>query len=185
MTTLMYKSLFNYKGVKLRMADANEEFLHLADAIGCGVASMPDAKGLFKCVTFECVHLSLFLHDSRDFDKSQIIFFTHVIFSESHDHYMGTYWADISSPHVGSVVENSDLMIFAGAILNDYTTVGWTALINPKTSIEMFPFKVIVCGKLYMKVALADLLRALAAKAPKKEVNHRFRYVCFFQSQQC
>ena len=84
---------------------------------------------------------------------------------------MGTYWADISSPHVSSVVENSDLMIFAGAVLNDYTTVGWTALINPKTSIEMFPFKVIVCGKLYMKVALADLMRALAAKAPKKEVK--------------
>ena len=34
------------------MADANEEFLHLADAIGCGVASMPDAKGLFKYVIF-------------------------------------------------------------------------------------------------------------------------------------
>ena len=57
------------------MADANEEFLHLADAIGCGVASMPDAKGLFKCVTFECVHLSLFLHNSRDLDESRITFF--------------------------------------------------------------------------------------------------------------
>ena len=77
---------------------------------------------------------------------------------------MGTYWAGLSSPHVINVVENSDLMIFAGAVLNDYTTVGWTALINPKTTVEMFPFKVIVCGKLYINVVMADLLNALAAK---------------------
>ena len=84
---------------------------------------------------------------------------------------MGTYWAGLSSPHAGSVVENSDLMIFAGAVLNDYTTVGWTALINCKTSIEMFPRKVVVCGKLYINVMLGDLLSALSAKAPKKEVT--------------
>ena len=84
---------------------------------------------------------------------------------------MGTYWAGLSSPHAGSVVENSDLMIFAGAVLNDYTTVGWTALINCKTSIEMFPYKVVVCGKLYINVMLSDLLGALSAKAPKKEVT--------------
>lgn len=84
---------------------------------------------------------------------------------------MGTYWAGLSSPHAGSVVENSDLMVFAGAVLNDYTTVGWTALINCKTSIEMFPHKVVVCGKLYINVMLSDLLHALSAKAPKKEVT--------------
>jgi TPP-dependent 2-oxoacid decarboxylase len=84
---------------------------------------------------------------------------------------MGTYWAGLSSPHVVNIVENSDLMIFAGAILNDYTTVGWTALINPKTSVEMFPFKVIVCGKLYSNVFIGDLLQLLAARATKKEVD--------------
>ena len=87
---------------------------------------------------------------------------------------MGTYWAGLSSPHVINVVENSDLMIFVGAVLNDYTTVGWTALINPKTSVEMFPFKVIVCGKLYINVVMADLLEALSAKAPKKEVRANY-----------
>lgn len=92
------------------------------------------------------------------------------LFNESHHLYMGTYWAGLSSPHVINVVENSDLMIFAGAVLNDYTTVGWTALINPKTSVEIFPEKVVVCGKLYMHVMLADLLMALAVRTTKKEV---------------
>lgn len=113
-------------------------FKNLAEALGCGVATMPDAKGLFN---------------------------------ESHQLYMGTYWAGLSSPHVINVVENSDLMIFAGAVLNDYTTVGWTALINPKTCVEMFPHKVVVCGKLYMHVMLPDLLMALSVRATKKEVS--------------
>ena len=84
---------------------------------------------------------------------------------------MGTYWAGLSSPHVVNVVENSDLMVFVGAVLNDYTTVGWTALINPKTCIEIFPYRVVVCGKLYTNVSLPDLLTALAVTAPRKEVR--------------
>lgn len=34
-------------GVKIRPADAAQEFRQLADALGCAVAVMPDAKGLF------------------------------------------------------------------------------------------------------------------------------------------
>ena len=35
-------------GVKLRMAECKEHFVHLAEELGCGVASLPDAKGLFR-----------------------------------------------------------------------------------------------------------------------------------------
>ena len=34
-------------GVKLRSCQATSAFLKLADALGCAVAVMPDAKGLF------------------------------------------------------------------------------------------------------------------------------------------
>ena len=37
-----------YIGVKLRMSDSIRQFSHLAEAIGCGVATLPDAKGLFR-----------------------------------------------------------------------------------------------------------------------------------------
>ena len=132
-----------------------------------------DPNSLYSCLLRNLLLLILFhFHLSplllfSLFLSSPLLFF---FFSENHPLYMGTYWAGLSSPHAGSVVENSDLMIFAGAVLNDYTTVGWTALINCKTSIEMFPRKVVVCGKLYINVMLSDLLGALSAKAPKKEV---------------
>ena len=35
-------------GVKLRMSDSIRQFSHLAEAIGCGVVTLPDAKGLFR-----------------------------------------------------------------------------------------------------------------------------------------
>jgi TPP-dependent 2-oxoacid decarboxylase len=47
---------------------------------------------------------------------------------------MGTYWAGLSSPNVCSIVENSDLQIFGGNVFTDYTTVGWTTLLNDSTT---------------------------------------------------
>jgi TPP-dependent 2-oxoacid decarboxylase len=35
-------------GVKLRVSEAHEQFLHLVNALGAGVAMMPDAKSLFS-----------------------------------------------------------------------------------------------------------------------------------------
>jgi TPP-dependent 2-oxoacid decarboxylase len=123
-------------GPKLLTADAIEEFCHLANAIGCGVATLPNAKSYF---------------------------------CENHPLYMGTYWAGISSPHVREIVESCDLIIIAGAVLNDYVTCGWTALLPPKKMVDLQTHEVTVCKRLYSGVNMGDLLSALAAKAPMKE----------------
>ena len=92
--------------------------------------------------------------------------------NESQSDYMGCYWAGLSTPYgVIQVVENSDLILFIGAVINDYTTVGWTALINCQNSIHLCPNHVIVCGKHYSNVQLCDLLTALTLRAPRKSAT--------------
>jgi pyruvate decarboxylase len=126
-------------GPKLKKASAINEFKILKNALGCGFANLPDAKGLFD---------------------------------EDNEDYLGTYWAGISSPDsVQPVVENTDLLIVAGALMSDYTTVGWTALYSPEKFIQIFPNHAIVCGRLYSNVLLADLLGAVALKAPLKNAT--------------
>ena len=99
--------------------------------------------------------------------------------NETQSHFMGCYWAGLSSPYgVAQVVENSDLVLFVGAVINDYTTVGWTASIKSQSCIQLCPHHVIVCGKHYSLVQLADLLDALALRAPSRSATltafHRY-----------
>jgi len=60
--------------------------------------------------------------------------------------------------HVSEVVESSDLAIFVGPVFTDVTTTGWSALVNLGKAIELYPQYVIVCGKRFSNVHLAELL---------------------------
>jgi len=51
-------------------------------------------------------------------------------FPESHPAYIGTYWGPVSSSGCAEVVESSDVYLFAGPLFSDYTTTGYTSLIN-------------------------------------------------------
>ncbi|MDZ4742534.1 MAG: thiamine pyrophosphate-binding protein [Verrucomicrobiota bacterium] len=93
------------------------------------------------------------------------------LFPESHSGFIGTYWGEVSSPDCAEVVESSDCQIFAGPIFNDYTTTGWTTLINHKKSIQIGPDFVIVAGAPFHNVRLNDFLAALASRTPKKEAS--------------
>lgn len=77
--------------------------------------------------------------------------------NESNPLYLGTYWAG-SPLGVKQIVEDSDLVLLVGALLNDYTTVGWTSMMKTQNLIEIFTSYVVVCGKLYSNVNMADLL---------------------------
>jgi len=125
-------------GVKIAPAGAQGAFEKLADALGCAVAVMPNAKGLLR---------------------------------ESHPGFIGTYWGEVSSEDCAEVIESSDCQIFAGPIFNDYTTVGWTALVNHKKAITIDPDRVTVAGTPFHNVRLGDFLAALAAGAPKKDAS--------------
>lgn len=91
------------------------------------------------------------------------------LFPESHGGFIGTYWGEVSSPNCAPIVESSDCRIFAGPIFTDYTTTGWTALVDDEQSILAGPHSVKIAGTHFQNVELADFLERLASIAPKKD----------------
>jgi indolepyruvate decarboxylase len=77
---------------------------------------------------------------------------------------MGIYWGSASSPGCREVVESSDAYLFAGPIFSDYTTVGFSALIQPARLVEASPEHILVEGQVYHGIVLSEFLTGLAAK---------------------
>ena len=86
------------------------------------------------------------------------------MFPEDHPAYTGLYWGPVSSPGVASLVESSDAYLLAGGLLSDYSTTGYSALIDPKRLLLVNLDDVRLPGAHYSGVALADFLSALAEK---------------------
>jgi pyruvate decarboxylase len=85
-------------------------------------------------------------------------------FPETHPGYMGIYWGPVSSPGCSELVESSDVYLFAGPIFNDYTTTGYTALIDPAKLIEVQPDRVKMPGLDFSHVYMNEFLDALTEK---------------------
>ena len=118
-------------GVHLRAYGAIDAFRELAEALGCAVAVMPNAKGFFP---------------------------------EDHPQYVGIYWGEVSSPQCQAIVDWSDLIVAAGPVFNDYTTVGWSALPPRHRLISVEHRKVRFSDVEFTGVALAEFLSDLAKK---------------------
>ncbi|MEZ4548576.1 MAG: hypothetical protein R3B51_13070 [Thermodesulfobacteriota bacterium] len=61
------------------------------------------------------------------------------VIPESHPNYIGTYWGPVSSPGTAEIVESANIYLFAGAVFTDYTTSGYSTLINPSKLIHAGP----------------------------------------------
>jgi len=85
-------------------------------------------------------------------------------FPETNPQFMGIYWGSASSPGCREVVESSDAYLFAGPIFSDYTTVGFTALIQPSRLVEASPERILVEGQVYHGIVLAEFLTGLASR---------------------
>lgn len=85
-------------------------------------------------------------------------------FDESHSNYMGIYWGSVGSPGCGQIVSSADIGLYAGTTFSDYSTVGHSALINPAKMILARPHSVVMPGRTYNDVSLAEFLEALASK---------------------
>ena len=133
-------------GVHLRAHGAIDAFRELAEALGCAVAVMPNAKGFFP---------------------------------EDHPQYVGIYWGEVSSPQCQAIVDWADLIVAAGAVFNDYTTVGWSAQPARGRLVNAEPRKVQLPDAEYHGVALAEFLSDLAKKVPTNAATltqfHRLR----------
>src|SRR6478672_7692577 len=133
-------------GVHLRAHGAIDAFRELAEALGCAVAVMPNAKGFFP---------------------------------EDHPQYVGIYWGEVSSPQCQAIVDWADLIVAAGPVFSNYTTVGWTAQPAQQRTISAEPHVVRFAGAEYTGVALADFLSDLAKKVQANDATlrqyHRLR----------
>src|SRR6478736_9699285 len=118
-------------GVHLRAHGAIDAFRELAEALGCAVAVMPNAKGFFP---------------------------------EDHPQYVGIYWGEVSTPQCQAIVDWADLILAAGPVFSDYTTVGWTAQPPRQKLISAEPQVVRFAAAEYTGVSLADFLSDLAKK---------------------
>ncbi len=85
-------------------------------------------------------------------------------FPENNPQFIGIYWGSASSPGCREVVESSDAYLFAGPIFSDYTTVGFSALIQSARMVEASPERILVEGQVYHGIVLSEFLTELALK---------------------
>jgi pyruvate decarboxylase len=90
---------------------------------------------------------------------------------ETSPQYMGTYWGTVSSPGCGEIVDSADAYIFAGAIFNDYSTVGYNLLLKSQKLINVDPYAVKIGKAIYNQVRMDDFLKALAAKVKHNDAS--------------
>ena len=86
------------------------------------------------------------------------------MFPEDHPAFTGIYWGPVSSPGVAGTVESAAAYLFAGAILSDYATTGYSALIDPTKMLLANPNDVRLPDASYSNVSLAEFLESLAEK---------------------
>jgi indolepyruvate decarboxylase len=110
------------------------------------------AIGAFAALASKCAYGVACMPNAKSF------------FPETNPQFMGIYWGNASSPGCREVVESSDAYLFAGPIFNDYTTVGFSALIQPARLVEASPEGVLVEGQVYHGIVLSEFLTGLASK---------------------
>jgi len=111
-----------------------------------------DAMAAFATLAAKCAYGVACMPNAKSF------------FPETSRQFMGIYWGSASSQGCREVVESSDAYLFAGPIFSDYTTVGFSALVQPARLVEASPEGILVEGQVYHGIALSEFLTALAAK---------------------
>jgi pyruvate decarboxylase len=95
------------------------------------------------------------------------------MFPENHPAFTGIYWGPVSSAGVAEMVESADAYMFAGAILSDYATAGYSALIDPKKMLLANPNDVRLPDASFSNVSLAEFLEALAEKVVRNATSFK------------
>ena len=93
------------------------------------------------------------------------------LFPEDHPNYLGMYWGQVSSPGVSEIVESSHAYLFAGPTFTDYTTTGYSSLINHEKLINVGPDYVKLPDGTYNQVHMRDFLESLAKKIKPNNTN--------------
>uniref|UniRef100_A0A0C9RLS4 pyruvate decarboxylase n=1 Tax=Wollemia nobilis TaxID=56998 RepID=A0A0C9RLS4_9CONI len=85
--------------------------------------------------------------------------------SETHPHFIGTYWGAVSTAFCAEIVESADAYLFAGPIFNDYSSVGYSLLLKKEKAVIVRPNRVTIGnGPTFGCLLMKDFLEALAKK---------------------
>ncbi|MES2204546.1 MAG: thiamine pyrophosphate-binding protein [Pseudomonadota bacterium] len=90
---------------------------------------------------------------------------------ETQESYMGIYWGAISSPSCANIVESSDAYLFAGTVLTDYSTTGYSMVLNAQKLIVANFDHVVVAGVTFNQVFLAEFLTELAKQITRNTTS--------------
>lgn len=93
--------------------------------------------------------------------------------SEKLPEFIGVYWGAIGSPGVKEVIQSADAVLFAGPLFNDYTTCGYTMLLDRQKMIEVQPDAVVIAGHTYTNVTMKEFLGELAKKVKHNPASLR------------
>ena len=89
-------------------------------------------------------------------------------FPEQHPQFAGIYWGEVSAPGAREIFDWSDSVICVGAIFNDYSTVGWTAMPSGPSVLIADQHRVYFDRHDFGRIHLRDFLSGLARKVQKR-----------------
>jgi pyruvate decarboxylase/indolepyruvate decarboxylase len=92
-------------------------------------------------------------------------------FPETHSQYVGTYFGGVSSPGCEAIIGWADLILAAGPVFNDYTTVGWTAVPSKERLISVEPRYVRTADAEFTNVGMGEFLAALAKNVKRNDAT--------------
>ncbi|KAJ0027172.1 hypothetical protein Pint_34897 [Pistacia integerrima] len=96
---------------------------------------------------------------------------------EHHPHFIGTYWDAVSTAICAEIVESADAYLFAGPIVNDYSSVGYSLLMKGEKAIILQPDRVVIVNGTAFGIYVPE---GIALKWEPKEalrVNVLFKHI--------
>jgi indolepyruvate decarboxylase len=90
------------------------------------------------------------------------------VLDESHPNFVGMYDGKLMEENVRSFVEGCDLVLMIGTLLTDFNTGAFTAQLDPSRTIQIGPHHVRIGHAIYRDTQMADVLKALTQRLPKR-----------------
>ena len=91
------------------------------------------------------------------------------VLDETHPGYVGMYDGALMQPEVRAFVEEADMVLAVGTLMTDFNTGGFTSRLDPAKTISVGKHRVRVGEKTFFNVELADLLKALTTRLPRRD----------------
>jgi indolepyruvate decarboxylase len=91
------------------------------------------------------------------------------VLEETHPSYVGMYDGALMQPEVRAFVEEADAVLTIGTLMTDFNTGAFTSRLDPARVIAIAPHRVRIGDKTFFNVECGDLLKALAARLPRRD----------------